>query len=502
LPKRVLFWLSDEFLYFCIAKYLQKKHVGDFFGIVEDNNLGTKKFYDKQKFVKFEKLWFLREHSSVQYNKPDFDYLKSIEKKYNIDLWKIAYSERLFHQEFNPFHKFTSTEILNIIKQYCVLFENILDETKPDFYIANVITRLPGYLFYLLCKARNIEVQTLESSNFSYLVFISNTITSIGNPEKYVDYKVEHQRSLKELLELLTKYKPPTQVFRYKSQVPKLEKYKAAFDFLLHNPKQKEFWRNYGTTKRKTLMKKSVLSFKLKKTKRESFMKKNLVDKLPSREPFVYFPLHAEPERNTLVSTPYYTNQITVIENIAKSLPIDYTLYVKDHPSMGSLGWRDSKYYMAIMKYPNVKLLHPSIDSAKIIKNASLIISVFGTTAFEAAFYNKPSIVLSDVDFSVLPFIYKVKNYDELTHAIKNMVNQKVDVSHLNQYVEYIFSKSIPFDREIFYNNFNNNFYYKGYSSKVEIPTDKMKVFLEDNEELLNEVVLGHIQKLQTSYIN
>ena len=124
---------------------------------------------------------------------------------------------------------------------------------------------------------------------------------------------------------------------------------------------------------------------------------------------------------------------------------------------------------------------------------------MFGTTAFEAAFYNKPSIIFSDADYSVLPFIHKVKNYDELTTAIRNMINQKVDVSLLNQYVEYIFSKSIHFDREIFYNNFNNTFYYKGYTSEVEIPIDKMKVFLEDNEELLKEIVLGHFKKLVTS---
>ena len=495
MENKILFWLSDEFLYFCVANYLQKNHVGDFFEIVEDNNSGTRKFYDKQKFVKFKKLWFLREYSSIQQNKPDLEYLKNIEKKYNIDLWKIAFSERLFHQEFNPFHKFTRNEILNIIKQYCILFENILDETKPDFFICNFISRLPGYLFYVFCKSRNIQVQTLESSNFSHQVFISNTINSIGKPEKYTEHKVEHHRSLKELVELLNKHKPITEVFRHKNKVPKLDKYKAALDFLIQNPKNREFFRNYGTTRRKTILKKTSLSFKLKKLKREAFMKKNLQSKLPIGEPFVFYPLRADPERNTLIFTPFHTNQIAVIENIAKSLPVDYTLYVKDHPSMGALGWRDTKYYMEIMKIPNVKLLHPSIDSIKIIKNASLIISTGGTITFEAAFYNKPSIVLSDVDYSILPFIYKVKNYEELSHVIRNIINQKVDILQLNQYVDYVFSKSIPFDREIFYNNFNNTFYYTGFEKEVEISIDKMKVFLENNKILLNEIVLGHLKQ-------
>ena len=65
---------------------------------------------------------------------------------------------------------------------------------------------------------------------------------------------------------------------------------------------------------------------------------------------FIYFPLHFEPERTLLISGTYYTDQISVIKNIAKSIPIDFTLYVKEHPNMKLTQWREIDFYKKIME--------------------------------------------------------------------------------------------------------------------------------------------------------
>ena len=65
--------------------------------------------------------------------KPDLEYLSNFEKKYDIDLWKLAINERHFYKH-NKFYKITTNHILKILEQECRLFENILDEIKPELY--------------------------------------------------------------------------------------------------------------------------------------------------------------------------------------------------------------------------------------------------------------------------------------------------------------------------------------------------------------------------------
>ena len=49
-----------------------------------------------------------------------------------------------------------------------------------------------------------------------------------------------------------------------------------------------------------------------------------------------------------MAKSPYYLNQIALIENISKSIPINTTLLVKEHKGM--LGHRDLGYYKELKK--------------------------------------------------------------------------------------------------------------------------------------------------------
>ena len=61
--------------------------------------------------------------------KPDLEYLRSIEKKYDLNLWLLAANERIFY-DFYDYHKFSENEVLSIIEQECRLYEQILDDVK------------------------------------------------------------------------------------------------------------------------------------------------------------------------------------------------------------------------------------------------------------------------------------------------------------------------------------------------------------------------------------
>ena len=130
---KILFWLDAELKQFTIAKILQEKHNADFFAIY-DLNHHLKKSFEKQTIVDFKRVWYYWDNYKESLTKPDLEYLKKIEEKYKINLWQIAYGERLFY-EYNSFYKFDRNEILNILEKDCKFFESILDEVQPNFLI-------------------------------------------------------------------------------------------------------------------------------------------------------------------------------------------------------------------------------------------------------------------------------------------------------------------------------------------------------------------------------
>ena len=90
---------------------------------------------------------------------------------------------------------------------------------------------------------------------------------------------------------------------------------------------------------------------------------------------------------------------------------------MKEHPSAIFREWRPVHDYKKIMELPNVKLIHYSVHSTDLIKKSSLIITISSTAGFEAAFYNKPSIILADMDYSILPSVHKIKTIDAVSYT-------------------------------------------------------------------------------------
>src|SRR3989344_5721087 len=64
----------------------------------------------------------------------------------------------------------------------------------------------------------------------------------------------------------------------------------------------------------------------------KAFVFKNKFNHLNSDDKFFLFPLHFYPEASILVWATYLSDQLSVIKNIAFSLPFPYKLYVKEHP--------------------------------------------------------------------------------------------------------------------------------------------------------------------------
>jgi len=493
---KIIFWLDSEFTHFTIAKAIQDRHNAEFFAVIDVTD-NPKKFFQKQQIVKFEKTWFY--HDNIDPKKtPDLDYLRTFEEKYQINLWTLAYNERLFYQ-FNDYYKFTDDQIMSILEQECKLFEKILDETKPDFLIMLDTNMHHNHLFYEISKKRGIKPMLLVATRLARRWTISSNADNVD----FIPQKLEYSKTnksfddLRNYLKSFDTFKLATQVeSRFLSSNTSL--IKAALTFLFQNGSAdtKTHYSYYGRSKLKVLIK-SVLNI-LKTKYRESFIDKNLVQKINFDSRFVYFPLHQEPERSLLLTAPFYTNQLEVITNIVKSLPVGYKLFVKEHPAMKSREWRKISFYKQLMALPNVVLVHPSVKPDDLMRNCSLVIAISGTASFEAAFHQKPSIIMSDTSFSILSSVHRLKSIEELPRIIRNSLESNItDPSELNKYVEILLQNTFELDYHKLTLDFGDRFYFGSFLVNVEISESEMKSFLQENDSVIQQLGDEHIKKIK-----
>ena len=466
----------------------------DLYGIIDVTNK-PKIFFQKQNLVDFKKTWFFHDHISID-KKPDLEYLKYIEKKYDINLWKLAINERIFYRFYN-FHKFTTNEILCILESECRLFEKILDEVKPDFFITKEPTFHHLELFYQMCKKRGVKNLVLGLANIGNGCIISEVPTKLDS-FNFTNDIVPQNRTFEELQKYLKTFDLSKQIRTYDKQHgnSKTDWIKSSISYLLsENNNIKTNYNYFGRNKFKVIG--NMLSSILKKNYRQSFINKNLVMNVDLNSSFAYYPLGVDLERNLLINAPFQTNQIEIIRHIAKSLPADLKLYVKENPSQITREWRSISEYSEIIKIPNVTLIHPSYNSQDLIEKCKLVLTITGTSGFEAAFYGKPSITFTDVGYQMLPSVTRIKEIETLNNAIIESLNKNITPIDLEKYLLNLEKNSFEFDWLGFGSKFKNKFYYGGTLVDVNISSDEIKNFLNDYSDELTILASEHIKKIE-----
>ena len=176
--------------------FFHKKNPSDLYAIIDITNK-PKTFFENQTLVNFFKKWFYHDHINPML-KPDLDWLKDFEKKYNIDLWELGSNDRILNH-YNEYYNFSKNQILSILEQECRLFEEILDEAKPDFFITSETALQPHHLFYKLCQKQGVKILMLNHANWNTLCYISEErhkldnlhSLSIDNSKKYTFYELQ-----------------------------------------------------------------------------------------------------------------------------------------------------------------------------------------------------------------------------------------------------------------------------------------------------------------------
>ncbi|MCR4892299.1 MAG: hypothetical protein K5989_08995, partial [Lachnospiraceae bacterium] len=154
--------------------------------------------------------------------------------------------------------------------------------------------------------------------------------------------------------------------------------------------------------------------------KRKFLVKNDLFEDPVEGEDYVYMPLHLIPESSVFVKASFYVDELNLIEQVSKSLPIGWKLYVKEHQAM--LGERDPDFYRKAAEIANVRVVQVNYykDPKPWIVKAKGVVTITGTAAYEAALLGKKSIVFGEVPFSLIEGITRIRSFEDLPAAIRS----------------------------------------------------------------------------------
>lgn len=159
-------------------------------------------------------------------------------------------------------------------------------------------------------------------------------------------------------------------------------------------------------------------------------------------EEYVYVPLHYQPERTTVPEGDVYSTQNLFITLLRDVLPDEYYIYVKEHPVQFNTfkqgeHCRSRYHYDDLLSLKNIRLIDMDVDINTLIDNSLAIATLTGTTAWEGAFRDTPSLMFGTAWYAGCPGIYDVKTEAETADAIEKIINgTKVEKSKIKEYMK------------------------------------------------------------------
>ena len=144
---------------------------------------------------------------------------------------------------------------------------------------------------------------------------------------------------------------------------------------------------------------------------------------------YIYFPLPTQPEYTNNIMGVRWMNTTNLIETLAKNIPHDWVVYVKEHPGLLSDRIRPLRFHREIDKLPNVFHAPLYTPSLEMISNAQMVAVVTGTAGWEAILLNKPVIEFRSNEWSMMGLSSKCTDIEKLSFVMHNELERMRNIS-------------------------------------------------------------------------
>lgn len=330
-------------------------------------------------------------------------------------------------------------DIKDIYYTFLSYWYSYIKKNEINLLLLTIIPHIPlTYICYALCKCLNIPVIIVnnlafiegEKANQFLQTGINEYDPDFDNRYNDIQRKSDNGESII-LSEAMEKYfniynvdnSKVKRVITYNQKKVSKEKIELYVDRLKVYLKKKDI---------------SILKNKIKYQIQLKSGEKKLLREIEKYEispdinkRFLFFPLHMQPEATTLPLGDYFENQLLAIKIVAKCLPKNVFLYVKEHPTY----WirnnnvesmresRNIEFYKTIVSLPNVKLIRHNYNSLDLMDKSLGIITITGTAGFEGMFKKKPVIVFGNAFYKKFKYVYYVSELKECQKAIDDIMN-------------------------------------------------------------------------------
>jgi O-methyltransferase len=139
--------------------------------------------------------------------------------------------------------------------------------------------------------------------------------------------------------------------------------------------------------------------------------------------PYVYFPLHWQPEASTSPIGDIFVEQILIAQMIDFCLPKGWKLYVKEHPAQASLG-RTPADYREYAMLANTVLIDQSFTTFQLTNGARAVATVSGTVGWEALMRHVPLLVFGEVAYAAAPGAFRIRTIADCQAAMDALKNR------------------------------------------------------------------------------
>jgi len=436
---KIIFVTQGEYALFyldllpLLAKELTLDRVGFYVTSRSNNARYLKRAVSLNLQVDFLKGWDL---TSAE-DRADDDFLKTLEVKFGEPfLWNALVIDRRIYngvltkykQDYKP--RFTHDEMLAVLQKSFKAILQFVEDISPDIIIGGFTPVTSAeYIFYRCAKIKGIKYINLNPTKILNRVTFSEEIyREFPHFRKdYADYLQQQDQDVflgqaKQYLQTRDKkYEgviassarfPCRQwlssIFRYPFVVARYYLRKAYLDNEERGYQWGYFYKNIRNPIRDKILR-IVLPY-------------GSVEELNECS-YAYYPLHVEPEIALSLFGREYLNQIELVRNIAKSVPVTWKLVVKDHPA--GVGRRNIGYYRKLLGIPNVVLVDHYVDSERIVENAKMVFTVSGFSGFEAILKRKPVITFGTTFYDVLPddMVRNVRSLRKLPSVVKGLLD-------------------------------------------------------------------------------
>jgi len=481
---------SYALFYLDLLSLLNQKIAMDRIGFYITEKSNHKQYLKKAKEsgleVEFLNGWDI---TSYKDEKLDLDLLKAVESEFGEPfLWNSLIIDRRvyngiqtkYKQDYKP--RFNHMEMLLILQKIFKAVITFIDDIRPDIIIGGFTpVTVAEYIFYRCAKVKGIKYINLNPTKIlNYVTFSEEVYREY--PHVHKDYEKYLHQTKEDSFLIKTKEYMQTKERKYEGVILSSSEFPYK-NFLVSILKCPFVIIKYYL--RKAYLDNEAKGYhwgyfyrNIKNPLKDRYLRLTFpyfpMEKLNELE-YAYYPLHVEPEIALSLFGREYLNQIELIRNIAKSIPLTWKLVVKDHPA--GVGRRNIKYYKKLLEIPNVVLVDHLIDSTSVVEKSKIIFTVSGFSGFEAVFKRKPVVTFGKTFYDVLP--------DCMVQNVQSLQNLPIVVQGLLKDYKYCENEIYCLIAAIMKNSIPLNLYEKVLNKKGRITIDN-KTYDDQKKEFVD----------------